>query len=208
MAARSRPTDVRPYRPGDRQDLYEVCVRTGDGGADATGLFTTDDLLPDVFLGPYLAIEPGLAFVVDTGERASGYVVAAADTERFVAEHRRRWLPRFAATYPLTEPATTPEERLVLLGHRPEAMLALASDRYPAHLHIDLLPDVQGRGLGRALIRLLLGALRARGVPGVHLGVGARNTAAIAFYERLGFATLPAPDDATVVLGLSTSTQV
>jgi ribosomal protein S18 acetylase RimI-like enzyme len=29
--------------------------------------------------------------------------------------------------------------------------------------------------------------LRAQGVPGVHLGVGAKNTNAIAFYERIGF---------------------
>ena len=55
------------------------------------------------------------------------------------------------------------------------------------NLHIDLLPQAQGRGLGRQLIERFLAALRAGGVPSVHLGVGERNAGAIAFYERLGF---------------------
>jgi ribosomal protein S18 acetylase RimI-like enzyme len=199
--------EVRPYRPEDRRDLYDVCVRTGNAGGDATGLFSTDELLPDVFLGPYLRIEPELAFVVDTGKRAAGYVVGTADTERFVADHRRDWLPRFAAAYSLTEPATNAEERLVRLGHRPEAMLEHVPDGYPAHLHIDLLPEVQGHGLGRELIRTLLAALRERGVPGVHLGVGADNAGARAFYLRLGFVPM-AELEGTIVLGLPTSAEV
>lgn len=199
--------EVRPYRPDDLRDLYDVCVRTGDAGGDATGQFSTDDLLPDIFLGPYLDLEPDLAFVVDTGERAAGYVVGTADTARFVREHRRAWVPRFAATYPLADAPSDPEERLVLLGHRPETMLDLVHEGYPAHLHIDLLPDVQGRGFGRVLIRTFLEALRERGVPGVHLGVSAENTSAIRFYERLGFVPL-APPGETVALGLSTSAAV
>lgn len=38
---------------------------------------------------------------------------------------------------------------------------------YPAHLHIDLLPDWQGKGHGRALMHKLLQALRRKGVPAV-----------------------------------------
>ena len=199
--------ELRPYRPDDLRDLYDVCVRTGDAGGDATGLYSTDDLLPDIFLGPYLSLEPELAFVVDTGQRAAGYVVGTADTERFVDAHRRTWVPRFAAAHPLVEPPHDPEEQLVLLGHRPESILDLVHEGFPAHLHIDLLPEVQGRGFGRALIRTFLDALRARGVPGVHLGVSAENTSAIRFYERLGFIPL-APPGETVVLGLSTSASV
>ena len=61
---------------------------------------------------------------------------------------------------------------------------------YPAHLHIDLLPRLQGRGVGRRLVDTLLDALRRRGVPGVHLGVDAANTRAIGFYEHVGFAPI------------------
>ena len=37
---------------------------------------------------------------------------------------------------------------------------------YPAHLHIDLLPELQGQGWGRRLIDTLVAALRERGVRG------------------------------------------
>ena len=84
------------------------------------------------------------------------------------------------------QPATK-AERLAAHLHRPERMVRPELTRYPAHLHIDLLPAVQGGGHGRALMTEFLAALAAAGVPGVHLEVGGHNTGAIAFYERLGF---------------------
>ena len=64
-------------------------------------------------------------------------------------------------------------------------------DDHPAHLHIDLLPELQGQGWGRRLIDTLAGALRERGVSGLHLVASADNTGALAFYARLGFTPLP-----------------
>lgn len=186
----SSPT-IRRYRPADREDVVEVCVRTGDSGADATGLFTDETLLPDVFAAPYLDLEPELALVVDTGTRVAGYVIAAADTPTWVRRYREAYLPGFAARHPLVEPPTTREEGIVWVGHHPEQMIVHDLDRYPAHLHIDLLPQVQGQGLGRVLIRTLLAALRARNVPGVQLRYGETNLAAGRFYRRLGFHPLP-----------------
>ena len=61
---------------------------------------------------------------------------------------------------------------------------------HPAHLHIDLLPRFQGRGLGRRLLDHLFEGLRAAGADAVHLGVSPENTNAIAFYEHLGFEVL------------------
>jgi ribosomal protein S18 acetylase RimI-like enzyme len=71
-------------------------------------------------------------------------------------------------------------------------------DRYPAHLHIDLLPRAQGHGLGRALVTTLTDALRERGVPGLHLGVDPANTGALAFYARIGMVPVPTADGGTV----------
>ena len=66
--------------------------------------------------------------------------------------------------------------------------------QYPAHLHIDLLPETQGQGLGRRLIETLFAELRRRGVKGLHLGMNPENTGAAAFYERLGMQRLPSED--------------
>jgi ribosomal protein S18 acetylase RimI-like enzyme len=62
---------------------------------------------------------------------------------------------------------------------------------HPAHLHIDLLPETQGQGLGRRLIETLFAELTRRGVRGLHLGMDPNNAGAAAFYERLGMTLLP-----------------
>ena len=57
---------------------------------------------------------------------------------------------------------------------------------YPAHLHIDLLPRLQGKGHGRKLIDTWSECVRALGASGFHLGVGAANTRAVRFYRAYG----------------------
>ncbi|MGX5680904.1 GNAT family N-acetyltransferase [Schumannella luteola] len=179
---------IRPYRPADRADVYDVCVRTGAAGQDASGLYSTDELLPDVFAGPYVDLEPESAWVVDDGSRVIGYVVAAADTPSFVSSYREHWLPGFAAKYAV---ATAADEPIIRMGLDPERMLVPEVSAYPAHLHIDLLPQAQGHGLGRALIDTLRADLHRRGIPALHLTMDPANTNARAFYDRLGFVELP-----------------
>lgn len=200
-------TSIRPYRPSDHDDVYEVCLRTGAAGGDATGRYSSDELISDVFAGPYLALEPELAFVVDVGGRVAGYVIGAADTRRFVDAYRAEWVPVFAARYPRQAP-TPGEQWLFDAGYEPERMIVAEVDEYPAHLHIDLLPELQGQGMGRTLIRTLLGALRERGVPALHLGLAAENTAARAFYDRVGFHELPSSTPEGPTLGISTDATV
>ena len=69
------------------------------------------------------------------------------------------------------------------LIHHPSRMLQRIVEAYPAHLHINLLPRLQGRGLGK---RLLDTWREAVGVP-AHLAVGGRNARAVRFYRAYGF---------------------
>ena len=69
--------EIRPYRPADRAALYDVCVRTAEAGGDARGLYYSDDLVPDVFAGPYAELEPGLAFVLDDGGTVGAFETGA-----------------------------------------------------------------------------------------------------------------------------------
>jgi ribosomal protein S18 acetylase RimI-like enzyme len=197
---------IRSYRASDREALYDICVRTGDAGADATALYRDPRILPDIFTGPYLELEPELAFVLaeDGTDRPVGYVIGTADTPRFVAAYRRRWLPAAAERHPEGGGRGGHERERLRQLHHPEWMLAEQLADYPAHLHIDLLPEAQGRGAGRALMGAFLAALRAAGVPRVHLGMAAANTGARAFYDRLGFHEIGA-DGGVVLLGRTTA---
>ena len=198
----TRDRGIRPYRSGDLTRLREICVLTGAAGADATGRWSNDELLPDLFLEPYVTAEPGWAWVVDEGDGPVGYLVAVPRTRRFVAWWRERWAPWFAERYPAPDEPYSAEEELVRRGFAPEAMLVPEVDEYPAHLHIDLLPEAQGRGYGRALIEnMLIPALAAAGIPGVHLTMDPANTPARAFYAAVGFDDLPSSTPESPVLG-------
>lgn len=186
---------IRPFAPGDEAALAQVCVRTGAAGADATGMFDPATLLPDLFLTPYLTRCPDFAWVVaKPGKPPAGYLVAAPDTDAFDEWFAHTWWPSVASRYPRSSRPMSVQERLIESGYtRGPGRDPLAAE-YPAHLHIDLLPKAQGHGLGRRLIDGLADALRASGVPGVHLGASKENAGAIAFYHRLGFTPLPSPD--------------
>ncbi|MBL1104137.1 GNAT family N-acetyltransferase [Streptomyces sp. 5-8] len=199
---------IRPYRPADRDAVADVCVRTAHAGGDSRAIYPDERLMPSIFAEPYSHFAPDLAFVLDDGTgRAVGYILGTADTERFVEDFRRTWIPRLAGRYP--EPAgqpRTPTEEMIRLLHHPERMLVPELAGYPAHLHIDLLPRWQGRGHGRRLLHTFLDALSGLGVPAVHLGMVTANTAARAFYDRVGFHEIPVADAGPLTyLGRATS---
>jgi ribosomal protein S18 acetylase RimI-like enzyme len=193
---------IRPVEPADLEALYEVGLRTGDAGEDASLLFDDPRLLGEVYVGPYVVLAAGIGFtVLDDAGKPAGYILAAVDTREFEREAEERWWPPLRERYPLTsDDPSAADEELIDLIHHPE----LASDEvvadYPAHLHIDLLSHVQATGVGRMLMNRLFEELRSRGVPGVHLGVDPRNERAIGFYEHLGFTHLG--DDEDVVMGI------
>ncbi|WP_158252407.1 hypothetical protein [Cryobacterium sp. Y57] len=61
---------------------------TDTSGGDATRLHMNNNVILDIFAGPYRAIEPELAFIVDTGDWMTGYVIATGNT-RLSAWHYR-----------------------------------------------------------------------------------------------------------------------
>ena len=183
---------IRPFRPGDESALAEICLRTADAGTDATGVFADDDLWAAVFVLPYVARHPDLAFVVESDAGVPvGYVVGTPDTRAFEDWFATEWWPRFAARWPKPDAERTRQDGTLLYAYGRRAGAEPYGDEFPAHLHIDLLPDAQGQGWGRRLIDVLSDALRQRGVRGLHLVASAENTGALAFYTRLGFTPLP-----------------
>ena len=191
----SEPSTIRAYRQEDREDLYRICLLTADSGNDATSLFRDPQLPGHVWLGPYLVFEPTLAFVAEDGEGAAGYVVAALDTPAFEDRLDRDWWPPLRVRYP--EPSQnaaeviSPIEQAALNDmHRRWDVVGELVGRFPSHLHIDLLPRMQGRGIGRKLMAAAMSSLRDRGSPGLHLLVARGNDRAAGFYRHIGFSEL------------------
>ncbi len=196
---------MRPVRPGDLEDLYRICLLTADAGEDATRLYSDPKLPGHIWAAPYAVFEPSLAFVAQDSEGVGGYVVAALDTTAFEQRLEQEWWPDLRARYPEPSAETADgmseaERQAVRNIHHPWRGRADLLQDYPSHLHIDLVPRMQGRGAGRRLIEALAAALRAQGSRGLHLFVGDRNQRAQGFYRHVGFSELPIPGVHTFVM--------
>jgi ribosomal protein S18 acetylase RimI-like enzyme len=183
---------LRPYRAGDHDAVYDICVRTGAAGEDATHLLRDPTLQGHLYAGPYLALAPELAIVVEDGGGVAGYILGVADTAAFEDRLEREWWPALRRRYPAyrTDGDAVLDDLLIALVHSPARTRADLVAAYPSHLHIDLLPRLQGQGWGRQLIDTMVERLRATGSHGLHLGVATANTKAQAFYRVVGFTEL------------------
>jgi len=131
------------------------------------------------WLDRYVSAMPQAAFLaVSTSADATspayvGYVVGAHDDGQI--------------------PTMVPDPRRRLIADPAE--FAGFSATYPAHLHINVIPNVQGSGVGRRLIEAFCERAAACGAVGVRVvtGAAARN---IGFYKALGFKPLADADDA------------
>lgn len=185
---------IRDARPGDESGAYHVCLKTGDFGQDGEPFYRDDpDALGRIFVGPYLAFEPELSLLLEDAQGICGYALGAFDSRMFFARYEAEWRPKLCAKFPMPggDPAKwTRVQQVHSWYHQPDYFCPEPYDRYPSHLHIDLVARAQGRGYGRRMLEMVMDRLRARGSPGAHLGVSAVNRPAFEFYRHLGFAEL------------------
>jgi GNAT superfamily N-acetyltransferase len=201
--------NIRPYVSEDLPALYQVCLATGDAGNDASHLYHDWKLIGHIYAAPYGVLSPETAFVVEDEFGVGGYIVGPHDTRSFEHEMESEWWPELRTHYadpPEPRDDWTPDQRLSFLIHHPPRTPKRICEPYPAHLHINLLPRLQAKGVGRILIRAWLERMAAIGVDKVHLGVGPANERAVRFYRAFGFSEierLPAPYN-VIWFGIST----
>lgn len=196
--------DIRPVRAGDIGAVYEIALKTGANGEDATAAHADPRLIGHVYAAPYVLLAPECAFVVEDAEGVCGYIVGAPDTRAFEARLEAEWWPDLRRRYSDPSPPAagwTADQRMAFLIHHPLRVSSRIIADHPSHLHVNLLPRLQGRGVGRALVDRFLGRMKELGSTGVHLGVGRPNARARAFYGAYGFTVLE-EDPQTVWCGI------
>ena len=186
---------VRKFQEDDRSHLYHVCLATGDSGASALHLYNEKEMLGEIYVGPYLSFQPDLSLTL-IKDGVAGYALAALDTRTFEDTLSKQWWPAILEKYQNRSPENFNEREKNLFDYiqNPPLRPKVIVDQYPSHLHIDLLETAQGRGIGKAMMHLLLETLREKGSKGVHLGMGSQNARAFAFYTKLGFTLLDKND--------------
>jgi GNAT superfamily N-acetyltransferase len=121
------------------------------------------------------------------GERIRRVVTWEATLER-------SWWPVLRAVYANPDTAQSQtwshDERRTAMIHAPEHTPPAIAEAYPAHVHLNLAPRAQGRGLGTRLLAVWLQLAADHGVRAVHVGVNRANLNAIGFWQRHGFRDL------------------
>jgi ribosomal protein S18 acetylase RimI-like enzyme len=204
----SEPARIRPYQPDDLDELYRICVRTANNGQDGTSVFRDPRLPGHVYAAPYAIFEPSLAFVAQDSGGVGGYVVAALDSQAFEQRLEREWWPALRASHPepshdLAKGLSHQEQTALQWIHRPLGTPDELARGFPSHLHINLVPRLQGQGSGRQLIATVISALRDQGSHGLHLHVGHANQRAARFYRHIGFVERPADDGQVFTMNIA-----
>lgn len=180
---------IRPYDPHDRGSVRDVAFRTGYMGDPIDWLWPDGESFCDMLTPYYTDREPESLLVAERDGEVVGYLMGCVESvasQGVAADEVRRRLRRGAlfrpgcagflwrAIFDVIRDRDAPEELLL-------------DPRWPAHLHINLLPEARGQGAGGALMRTWLDQLRERHSAGVHLGTFAENRDAIAFFQSQGF---------------------
>ena len=180
---------IRPYHANDKADVGFVCLNS-DGPCKASK--RGRNFLLAVYCDYYIENEPENCFVAtDENDKAIGYIISTESFDKFKEVYMRDYYTRIKKW----------EYR-----RRKSALRAIESqekykEEYPAHFHIDLLPQYQHKGLGRKLMDALCDKLRSNGVSGVMFTVWYKNYNAIRFYEKYGFQLIETKET-TLVYGL------
>jgi GNAT superfamily N-acetyltransferase len=188
--------NIRRAVLSDLPYLYEICLKTGASSKDATPFFSDPYTIGHYYAAPYLIYPNGICFVAECEYRPQGYIIAVPDTAAFGQWMEEVWLPPIRKRYPQPFPPSRSEkeDNIIKLFHKCQFSVDTAAQAwladYPAHLHIDLLPCIQQKGIGRTLMNSLFAELVQQKVSGLHLGVGSSNTGAIAFYQKTGFSVI------------------
>ena len=177
---------IRPATLNDLTDLYRVAIKTGNSGSDATGMFRNDDMIGEVYVGPYLTLASETCFALESNDSAVGYGLCVLDSEAFQKQTEESWWPNLQEKYRELSSYKENEWLIHEIFHPSPSPIEIL-DGYPSHGHIDLLPEFQGQGWGRKVMESMERALSDRGSRGFHLRVSKHNSRGLKFYAALRY---------------------
>jgi GNAT superfamily N-acetyltransferase len=190
---------IRTFRPADLDALYAISLATSYEGGDASHLYEDRKLIGHIYSGPYALLEPRLALVVEDDAGVAGFAVGTPDTEKWQERLEAEWWPQLRRRYadPTSGPTTewSADQRRAHAIHHPQRSPRQVVELYPAHLHLNLMERIQGRGAGTMLFSKWIALASQHEIRAMHVGVNSANLRAARFWSRRGFDRLTLADD-------------
>ena len=191
-------------RQGELSDLpyiYEVCLKTGLGGSDASEQLEDRYMIGLYFAAPYFHYELVSCFSLIYKHKPVGYIIGVVDTSKYYNWMNEVWLPELRTKFPAEMKIRNDFEKFLHDFVHKDCIIYDFLEDYPSHLHIDILPVGQKKGFGKKLMNVFIDHLKQKGSRGLHLALGEDNTNALAFYNNIGFKELKR-EPGTVYMGI------
>ena len=166
---------IRSAEEKDLHDIEYICRMTA--GPDSRAYEDIGRKISLTYSTYYARAERSTSFVLDDNGKAVGYILCAPDFSKYIKGYRKNEVRQLWSI----DKKQSIEAYFLPLGYLPFRR------KYPAHLHIDILDEYQGKGYGSELMTTLLNKLKEMNIPGVMLIVDKNNTGAQRFYKRFGF---------------------
>ena len=183
---------IRTYTPADRDALVDLFTRAGaDSPTGELWRHAASEQM--VYLDPYIDHCPNTLFLAEVAEELVGYLTGCPDSALLASEDERitQAITRHKV---MLRPRSMPFflRSMVDLLHAKLRSAEVASGeavdyRWPAHLHINLVPQARGTGAAHELMSTWQDWLTRSGSPGCHLQTLVENTRATRFFEKSGF---------------------
>jgi ribosomal protein S18 acetylase RimI-like enzyme len=179
---------IRKYGEGDREAIQDICYLTGYMGDSPAYFWRHKQSFVEVWTAYYLDHEPESVYVAIKDDSVVGYLMGCLNTALAKSD---AILQSAIIKYGLLFRRGTAGFfwRAIFDGMKDKHVATgeFIDERWPSHLHINLLPVARGTGPGAALMESWLEQLKLSGSRGCHLGTLVENTRAVSFFEKMGF---------------------
>lgn len=186
---------IRPFEEKDKENVRFVCLNS-----EGPCKMTPDEkhYILTTYCNYYIEQEGRNCFVaVDDDDNAIAYIICTENYDAYRKIFLEEYVPRL-------------DEELVVWNFNAKqgaigstVLQEKYKEEYPAHLHIDVLPEYHRKGIGHMLVNTLKEHLHNKGICGVMLTVGSKNMVGRGFYDKYGFDFLEQVGD-DVAYGLKT----
>lgn len=169
---------IRKYKEKDFENFRKICIDTAPNSSKLSE--KKKKTLTLTYAEYYCEREGDLCFALaDDNDNAVGYILGARDNKKYEKQFLK-YVMKIAKISPSAAVSSYFGSKI----YKPYY------NDYPAHLHIDILPDYQHSGYGTQLMDALKNEMKSRNISGVMLCVGSNNENAIKFYKKNGFEVL------------------
>lgn len=186
---------IRKCEKEDQDAILNICYRTGYMGEEMkyTNKFNDVKLFGYLFCFYYVWYETENCFVAidEESNKAVGYILGTLDSKKQERTFKIKMIYRIVGRL-LFSTLWNHNESFSMVMHFIKSLDLKDEpkdlyEKYPAHLHINILPEYQHLGIGSKLIDIFESHVKNNKINGVHLRTSNKNIKAVPFYERKGY---------------------